>query len=301
MRNAFIHTLLEEARLDPSIILITGDLGFSVFETFQHELPNQFINAGIAEQTMMSMAAGIASTRKRVFVYSIGNFPTLRCLEQIRNDVCLMDNSVVVVAVGAGYSYGSHGYTHHALEDIAVLRALPNMEVIVPADPKETLEITRFLARTTKPSYLRLGKSGEPIIHTVDPVIREGKFVEICPGSRGTLIFVGSIGTIALQAKELLARKGVDVAVVSAPFVSSIDTDYLRMASSKGPIVTIEEHSARGGLGSAVLENASHNRIPADIRVIAALQKNLSQIGDQEFLRAENGLTIERIMEQFVY
>jgi len=300
MRDTFVRSLLEEARSDPSIILITGDLGYGVLEDFQRELPNQFINAGVAEQTMMGMAAGVASTGKRVFVYSIGNFPTLRCLEQIRNDVCLMNNSVVIVSVGAGYAYGSQGYTHHALEDMAVLRALPNMEVIAPADQRETEILTRMLVKSRKPSYLRLGKSGEPNIHSNVPEIHMGKFVEIFPGNQGTLIFSGSIGTIALAAREVLAERGLDVAVVSAPFVSTLDTDYLRSASTRGPIVTIEEHSSRGGLGSAILENASQNRISADIRIIASLQKDLSQIGDQKFLRSQNGLTVESVVAQFI-
>ena len=132
MRDAFVKSLLEEARKDPNLILITGDLGFGVLDEFQQALPKQFINSGVNEQAMMGMAAGIASTGKRVFVYSIGNFPTLRCIEQIRNDVALMNNPVVVVSVGAGYAYGSQGYTHHALEDIAILRAIPNIEFIVP-------------------------------------------------------------------------------------------------------------------------------------------------------------------------
>ena len=153
MRDAFIQTLLEEAKRDSNLILITGDLGFGVLESFERELPRQFLNSGIAEQSMLGLAAGIASTGKRVFVYSIGNFPTLRALEQIRNDVCYMNNPVVIVSVGSGYSYGSQGYTHHALEDIAAMRALPNMNVISPADPIETEILTRYLASDRKPAY----------------------------------------------------------------------------------------------------------------------------------------------------
>ena len=177
MRDTFVKTLLEEAKTDKNIILMTGDLGYGVLDTFQNELPGQFINSGVNEQTMMGMAAGYASTGKRVFVYSIANFPTLRPLEQIRNDVCLMDNPVVVVSVGAGYAYGSQGYTHHALEDIAVLRALPNMEVIVPADPYETRELTLLIIASRKPTYLRLGKSNEPTIHTAAPKISHGSIM----------------------------------------------------------------------------------------------------------------------------
>ena len=299
MRDTFVKTLLEEAKKNPDIILMTGDLGFGVLDTFQRELPSQFINSGVNEQAMMGMAAGIASTGKRVFVYSIGNFPTLRCLEQIRNDVCLMNNPVVVVSVGAGYAYGSQGYTHHALEDIAVLRALPNMDVIVPADPFETVGITKHLTATKKPSYLRLGKSNEPNIHTSDVKCFPGKVNALIEGNAGTLIFSGSVGSVAIAAHAKLLEDSISTSVVSMPFVSHIDLDFLSDVSRKGPIVVIEEHSYRGGVGSAVLESLSQNAISARIALVASDQNNLSQIGDQEFLRIQNGITVENVILKF--
>ena len=299
MRDTFVKTVLIAAKKDPNIVLMTGDLGFGVLEQFQKELPDQFINSGVNEQAMMGMAAGYASTEKRVFVYSIGNFPTLRCLEQIRNDVCLMNNSVVVVSVGAGYAYGSQGYTHHALEDIAVLRALPNMDVIVPADPHETVGITQLLASTKNPSYLRLGKSNEPMIHEKDFSITPGKINELVQGSDGTLIFSGSVGVIAIQAAKELTSESINVSVASMPFISRIDVDYLKSAAKKGPIVIVEEHSYRGGVGSAVLEVLSLHGINARIALVASAQSNLSQIGDQDFLRNVNGINSENIISRF--
>lgn len=299
MRDTFVKTLLEAAKKDKNIILMTGDLGYGVLDTFQKELPDQFINSGVNEQAMMGMAAGYASTGKRVFVYSIGNFPTLRCLEQIRNDVCLMNNPVVVVSVGAGYAYGSQGYTHHALEDIAVLRALPNMEVIVPADPAETAEITTSIIASKKPTYLRLGKSGEPSIHTTSPKTALGAINEVSSGTAGTLIFAGSVGTVAVAAAKALAAQGISVAVASMPYVSTIDITYLRQALSKGPVIVIEEHSYRGGVGTAVLEAVNAANLNGAIGLIAADQNNLSQIGDQNFLRAVNGINLENIIAKF--
>jgi transketolase len=299
MRDAFVKTLLEEAKKDKNIILITGDLGFGVLDEFQKELPNQFINSGVNEQAMMGMAAGIASTGKRVFVYSIGNFPTLRCLEQIRNDICLMNNSVVVVSVGAGYAYGPQGYTHHALEDIAVLRVLPNLEVVIPADPIETRIVTKFLANTNSPSYLRLGKSNEQTINQAEPAIAPGKFNEIINGESGTILFVGSVGVIALKAAKELHRLGFPVSVTSVPFMKSLDKEYLINASIKGPIVTIEEHSSHGGFGSIVLEFLCKENIRARVAIVAAEQRNLSQIGSQEFLREQNGINEINIIERF--
>ncbi|MSO43577.1 MAG: transketolase [Candidatus Planktophila sp.] len=299
MRDTFVKTLLEAAKKDRNIILMTGDLGYGVLDTFEKELPGQFINSGVNEQAMMGMAAGYASTGKRVFVYSIANFPTLRCLEQIRNDVCLMNNPVVVVSVGAGYGYGNQGYTHHALEDIAILRALPNMEVIVPADPAETAQLTLSIIASKRPTYLRLGKSGEPAIHTTAPKVSHGVINEVCPGKSGTLIFAGSVGTVAVAAAKELAGQGLSVAVASMPFVSTIDMSYLKKALAKGPVIVIEEHSYRGGVGAAVLEAVNAANLQGAIGLIAADQNNLSQIGDQNFLRAVNGINVENIIKKF--
>lgn len=299
MRDTFVETLLEVAKKDSNVILITGDLGFGVLEKFEKALPNQYINAGVAEQAMLGLAAGMASTGKRVFVYSIGNFPTVRALEQIRNDICYMNNPVVIVSVGAGYSYGSQGYTHHALEDIAVMRALPGMDVVTPADPFETVELTRYLAGSSKPSYIRLGRSGEKQLNTTAPSLRVGDFNPLLKGNDGTILFTGSIGVLALQAREVLASIGKDVGVYSVPFISSLDPNNLIEISHKGPIVTIEEHSHRGGLGSAILELASLHNVKVDVRIMGVSQHNLAEIGDQNFLRISNGLTVEKIVERF--
>jgi len=299
MRNTFIQTLLENAKQDPNIIFITGDLGFGVIEDFQKQLPNQFINAGVSEQSMMGMAAGIASTGKRVFVYSIGNFPTLRCLEQIRNDVCLMNNPVVVVSVGAGYSYGSQGYTHHALEDIAVMRALPNMNVYIPADAVESKSLTNYLCKNKTPSYLRLGKTGEPVLtnNTIEPI--NNKIVDIKSGDDGTILFVGPIGKRALAGAEILDQMNLQVSVASVPFATDIDLDYLKNAAAKGPIITVEEHSKRGGFGSIILESLHQLNVPYKLKIIASSQQNLSEIGSQDYLQVKNGLDEKSIVDAF--
>ena len=295
-----MQTLLDNAKADKDIIFITGDLGYGVVEEFQKEIPNQFINAGVSEQAMMGIAAGIASTGKRVFVYSIGNFPTLRCLEQIRNDVCLMNNSVVVVSVGAGYSYGSQGYTHHALEDIAVMRALPNMSVYVPCDSIESKAITNFLCKDKSPSYLRLGKSGEPILHSAELSINNNKIIELKNGADGLILFVGPIGNQALLAAKKLESIGINVAVASAPVLSNLDEDYLIKSAQSGPIVTVEEHSFRGGFGSAVLEKLNSLGISYKLKIVASKQNNLSEIGSQAYLQKANGLDHESITETFL-
>ena len=300
MREAFVNALSTAARADRNIVLITGDLGFGVLEKFASEFPDQFFNAGVAEQSMMGLAAGLASTGKRVFVYSIGNFPTLRCLEQIRNDVCNMNNSVVIVSVGAGYSYGPQGYTHHALEDIAAMRALPNMEIISPADPIEAALLTTQLAKSSTPSYLRLGKSKEQIIHKNDVELPAGKFVKVSDGDFGTIIFTGSVGSVAMDAKTFLLANGINVGVYSAPYISKIDVQTIEARAALGPVVIVEEHSLRGGFGSAVLEALNISAVVADIRLVFATQDNLALIGDQRYLREANGISTQAISKHFL-
>lgn len=300
MRDAFVEALTLEAEHNPNIVLITGDLGYGVLDEFSERFPNQFVNSGINEQTMMGMAAGFASTGKRVFVYSIGNFSTLRCLEQIRNDVCLMNNSVVIVSVGAGYAYGSQGYSHHTLEDIAIMRALPNLDIIVPADPLETKLITKFLSDSKHPAYLRLGKSKEPNIHTDQIEFEPGKIFEVHSGHEGTILFSGSIGTVALEAYAELVEKGIHVAVASVPFISTLEGGYLESAFAKGPIITVEEHGKSGGFGSAILEFAMEKEILSRVAIISSSRENLSLVGDQNYLRTMNGITSKNIVEKFM-
>jgi transketolase len=210
-----------------------------------------------------------------------------------------MDNPVVIVAVGAGYAYGPQGYTHHALEDIAVMRALPNIEVIVPADPIEASLITKLLCMTKSPTYLRLGKSNEQNINQREPVLSPGKFNEIVSGNCGTILFVGSIGKTAVTAAGELLGLGYSVSVTSVPFLTSLDEEYLVRAADKGPIITVEEHSSRGGFGSAVLEFFNDARICVSVGIIAAEQSNLSLVGDQEFLLRRNALHSSDIVQKF--
>ena len=280
MRDTFVKTLLAEAKVDPNVVLITGDLGFGVLEEFEKELPSQFINSGVAEQSMIGLASGIASTGKRVFVYSIGNFPTIRALEQIRNDVCYMNNPVVIVAVGSGYSYGSQGYTHHALEDIAVL--------------------TRFLVKDHRPSYLRLGRSGEKTLNRNIPDIVEGRFNRIFSGEDGAILFTGSIGGNVIAAREALMSRGIEISIYSVPFISKISEIDLQALDNTKPIVVVEEHTIRGGLTSAVLEEIALSRLEMRIIPVTAKQNNLGNIGNQSYLRDINGLGVDLIASYFL-
>ena len=299
MRNTFARTLYEEAKSNENIVLITGDLGFQLFDDFQKDLPKQFINAGLTEQSMMSMAAGIASTGKRVFVYSIANFPTLRCLEQIRNDVCYMNNSVVVVSAGAGFAYGNLGYSHHSTEDIAIMRSLPNMQVISPCDQLETEVITKILVTTSNPSYLRLGKAGEININMNIPRIINGKFNILREGNDGYIFFTGGVGIIAQKSAMHLKKMGLNISLISVPFISKLDKDFLIDMIKDVPIVIVEEHASRGGLGAAFMEAFVSLNLQVKLNHVSASLENLTLTGDQDFLREANGISVANIIKIF--
>ncbi len=265
MRTAFIESLSQAASENPDIWLLCGDLGYSVLEPFAAKFPERYLNVGVAEQNMAGIAAGLALSGKTVFIYSIGNFPTLRCLEQLRNDVCYHGADVKVVAVGAGYAYGSQGYTHHALEDAGIMSMLPGIEVFVPCDPMEVRATTRLIATSGKPSYLRLSRAGEPSLGaTAVTDIRKPRLLR--HGRTIVILVSGPIASRALEAADELARRGKDVRVVGVTCLKPLDEVSIHGAIGDAElVVTIEEHILRGGLFSlvagAVAGAAQHPRI----------------------------------------
>jgi len=299
MRNAFAAHLLNLARKDQSILLITGDLGFGVFDDFQKELPAQFINAGVAEQTMMSMAAGLAASGYRPFVYSIANFPTFRCLEQIRNDVCYMDNPVTIVAVGAGLVYGVHGYSHHAVEDITIIRSLPNLTIYSPCDSVETIFSIDKILEGKHPAYLRLGKGGEPIINEKSHSdIKDVNIID-SGGEDGLICWTGGIGFKVLQAAKLLKQRGLCPKLVSIPVLNSQAIEELLLLNPDQFILTVEEHSLAGGFGSLILEVATGSIFSGRIVRLGIPQRINKEIGSHEYLLEKSGLSPTAISERF--
>jgi transketolase len=221
VRNTFLKTLIECAREDERIWLITADLGFSVVEKFAEEFPNRFLNVGIQEQNAVSLAAGLALSGKIPYVYSIIPFATMRCFEQIRVDVAYLNTNVRLVGVGAGLGYGPAGATHHAIEDIAIMRALPNMTVLCPGDPHEISELTRASARHQGPVYLRVGKGGEPLIHSLDRKITIGKAVPVQEGQDLTLLTTSNMLELGQKIVSEHRDAGVSAMPVSRPDWSS--------------------------------------------------------------------------------
>lgn len=298
MRNTFIATLAEVAEADPKVWLLCGDLGFSVLEPFAAKFPDRYVNIGVAEQNMAGVAAGIALTGKTVFIYSIGNFPTLRCLEQLRNDVCYHAADVKVVSVGAGFAYGSQGYTHHAIEDVAVMSALPGMEVFVPCDPNETRDITRMIARSGRPSYLRLSRAGEPVLDGSRPAdprtprwLAEGTG-EVC------ILASGPIAGACLQARPML-RSASAVSIASIPCIKPLDETFIRTAARKARlVVTVEEHILRGGLYGAVAGVLAGERLAARLLGFGVPEATkISTAGDRDSLLTKAGLGPQAMAE----
>jgi transketolase len=298
MRTAFIETLFELAKKDGRIVLIVGDLGFSVVESFMNQLPKQFVNAGVAEQNMTGMAAGMAITGKVVFTYSIANFPTLRCLEHIRNDICYHKANVKVVAIGGGFAYGALSATHHATEDLGIMRMLPEMVVVAPGDPVEARQATRAVYDYNGPCYLRLGKAGEPIVHNKSIEFQLGKAIQLRDGGDLTLISTGGLLQTAVQVAEQLAAKGIRTRVLSMHTLKPLDNNaVLDAARETGAIVTLEEHSVIGGLGSSVAEVlAEAGQVTVPFKRIGLPSSFSPHVGSQECLRAKHGLTEESIM-----
>jgi transketolase len=297
MRTAFIETLCQLAENDSRIWLVNGDLGFSVLERFATRFPTRYLNAGVAEQNMIGVAAGLALAGKVVFTYSIANFPTFRCLEQIRNDVCYHNLNVKVVAVGGGLSYGSAGYTHHGVEDLAVMGVLPNMTVVAPGDPVETRLATEALAAQPGPAYLRLGKANEPVVHTTDPAFRLGQAIQVRAGEDVALFSTGAMLQTVVTAAEVLAGRGVSARVLSMPTLQPLDeTSVVGVARELGRVVTVEEHGP-GGLGTLSGEVLARAGVGAAFAAVRLPRQAIWHSGDQEHLRALHGLSPEAIAE----
>lgn len=300
MRTSFINQLLEEAKKNDKIFLVIGDLGYHVVEPFMEAIPERFLNAGIAEQNMAGVAAGLAMTGYNVYIYSIGNFPTLRCLEQIRNDIAYHKANVKIVSVGAGYAYGSLGATHQPTEEIGALRAIPNMIVATPGDPVEARAIAKFSAEYDGPMYIRLGKAGEKVAHTEESLtFMAGDIlpVSLNDGNKKAVI---ACGNIMAAAKNRIIQKELPYDLYSVPFVKPISQEQLKTIVENYPegMITLEEHQLSCGMGSAIVEQVNDMFTKGligfypKIQRIAIPDEFAPIVGTQDYLREYEGLTL---------
>jgi len=290
MRDVFAHTLADLARTDDRITFVTGDLGFGVFEKFAEQYPDQYLNVGVAEQNMIAVSTGLALEGRIVFAYSIGNFPVLRCLEQIRNDAAYHGANVKVVSIGGGFSYGPLGMSHHATEDLAVMRATPEVTTVSPGTKFEVAQCVKALVDTPGTCYLRLDKSNgsesaEPVDFTfgVWRAMREGADV--------TLVATGGVLGEAQLAAEQLSIGGIEARVVSAHVLAPIsDETVLQSVGSPSLVVTVEEHVTRGGLGGLVAEVVAGSAVQSRVHRLGISGSFMSTVGSQSYLRSQVGL-----------
>jgi transketolase len=297
MRTAFITQLIEEAKTNEKIFLLVGDLGFSVVEPFSESFPDRFLNVGIAEQNMAGIAAGLAMEGYCVYIYSIANFPTLRCMEQIRYDICYHNLNVKIVAVGGGFAYGSLGASHHATEEIGMIRAIPNIVVCAPGDPAEARAVTTFSANHQGPCYLRIGKAGEPVVHK--QTLANLSLGQILPFRENGRTAIFSTGAMLKYVVDFVEANKIDAAIYSFPFIKPVDeTQLLVLLKTHSKIITMEEHQSSCGFGSAILEIAnnlfSSGILPVfpHIKRIAIPDTFYSLSGSQAYLRDLAGLRL---------
>lgn len=293
MRNAFIEELVELAAVHPQVALIVGDLGYSVIEPFADRFPDRFVNAGVAEQNMTGLAAGMASEGYHVFTYSIANFPSFRCAEQIRNDVDYHRLPVTVVAVGGGLAYGALGYSHHAVQDYALFRSFPNMVIAAPGDPLEVRACMRWLVENPQPSYLRLGKAGEPVFHKQVPAVEPGHWLDVSTGDRvdgAALLSTGA--TLGLAMERQAGAVGERPSVCSMP-LWSMGSKSLQSAQvrSREHVTTLEDHLRDGGFGSWLMESVAETpELLARLKAQALDPRVCGTVGSQATLNALGGL-----------
>lgn len=292
MRNGFLSALTDMARNDENVVLITGDLGFGSFEAFEREFPRQYFNAGIAEQSMVGIASGLAIAGKIVFVYSIGNFSTLRCLEQIRNDACYHDLNVNFVSLGGGFSYGQLGVSHHATEDVSIMRSLPNMRICCPSSDSDAYNATQQLASLSGPSYLRLEKLGVDNCHSEEFNIGSARLLK----SNQSEVLLVSLGSLISEVLEASEQVSVDVLELHTP--KPINKLCLGEILKKyRTIITVEEHQVIGGIGSVIAEFISDINLNVKLIRLGIDDMLISEVGDQEYLRKVIGIDSSSIIQ----
>lgn len=297
MRDQFAHTLAQLASQDERVFFITADLGFSVFEEFAERYPHQYLNIGVAEQNMIAVATGMALDGRIVFVYSIGNFPVLRCLEQIRNDAAYHEANVNIVSIGAGFSYGSLGFSHHATEDLAIMRAIPNVCVMTPGTLDDVTNSTVHLSGSPGTGYLRLDRSYAEETPDAEP-FRAGRWRIMRSGTHVAIIATGGVGQEALVAASHLAERGIDAQVVNATQLSALPQEEIERTIGGAPIaISVEEHVTRGGLAGLVSEAIAQRGIPCRLTPCGISEGFTTTVGSQAFLRMQVGVDSASIVD----
>jgi transketolase len=300
MRNAFAAAITDLAATDERIVLLSGDIGNRLFDKYREKFPSRFYNCGVAEQNMTGMAAGMALSGLRPITYTITPFATTRVIEQIRVDVCYHDAPVVIVGTGSGLSYASLGPTHHSCEDVGMLRCFPNLTVLCPADALEVGPAIEAALALPGPTYIRLGKKGEPTIHEKPPHFEIGRGIVMREGTDVCLLGMGTMTATAIEAAKLLMAHGISARVVSMHTVKPLDTNLLGESFERFRLVAVvEEHSVIGGLGGAVAEwLAAQGPRRGVLEAIGTPDAFISAAGSQQWMREQCGLTPQAVAER---
>ncbi len=299
MRSAFVKKLIELANKYNDLYLITADTGFRVLDEFKDLFPDRYLNIGISEANMIGVAAGLTLSGKIVFVYGIVPFVTMRCFEQIRIDLCYQNLPVKLIGIGQGLTYGSAGATHQSIEDIAIMNCLPNMTIVCPGDPVETEKAVESSIEVKGPLYLRLGKSGEKIIHSAQlSAFKIGKGIRLYGGKDIAIIATGNMLETAVNVYEILKQKNIFAELISMHTIKPLDVDLIVEISKRCKIiVSIEEHNFIGGLGSRIADVITDKKLAVNLKKFALPDKYVVVVGEQDYLRDYYGLTAEKIGE----
>lgn len=299
MRDAYISALYDLAKDDSRILALVADNGAVVYDKYRQDFPGRFLNFGISEANMVSVAAGLASCGKVPFAYTISCFITMRAFEQVRNDVCLQKMNVKLVGIGAGFVYSNLGPTHHAIKDIALMRTLPDMTIFSPCDPLEARYATIAAAEINGPAYLRLSTGGTPKVYEQDYEFRLGRGVTLKEGSDVVVIATGGILHEVLQAQEELKKMGISARLINIHTIKPLDEGIiLKAADEVGAILTVEEHSVFGGLGSAVAEViAENNKAPIKFKRLGLNGVFAQGYGSYQDMKEMNGLSKKHIVK----
>lgn len=300
MRNAFIETLTELARKDERVMCVIGDTGFSVFEKFEAEFKERFVNVGIAEQNFVSFGAGLAAMGMKPYIYNVASFMTLRAAEQIMLDICYQENPVVIVGVGGGYAYATAGPTHHALQDIATMCMMPNMTVVCPSDPIEMKALMRASLNYESPLYIRLGRSVDPVIHSENIDFQIGKALCLKEGEDAVLFATGTMVKDALKVCEILKERNLNITLYDMHTIKPIDEEAIILsAESHKALFTLEEHSIIGGLGDAVLRVLSKYERKNDLkfRAFGVKDEFAPLTGTRDYLNHLAGIDPESVAD----
>lgn len=299
MRNSFAKSLTEISKKNKKIILLAGDIGNRLFDNFKEINKNRFFNCGVAESNMTGVAAGLAKQGFRPITYTITPFNTLRCLEQIKIDICYPNLPVIIVGTGAGLSYSALGATHHSLDDISIMRSLPNMKVVCPSDPIEVSFAIKNALKVNGPTYIRIGKKGEPIINKKKIIFKIGKVNKIKKGKDISILSVGNIMKVSFECQKILNEKNISTELVSFHSIKPLDHNYLKSVFKKKIVVCIEEHGLIGGAGSAILEFCNKYSIDSSkLMIFSAPDKFLCKTGTQEQARNKIGLVSKVIVKK---